>query len=264
MTYREFINSNPHIEKEAILLLITEKMHIHKWELNLDAQIDFSLEEDLKMLKNNIPVQYVLGYAYFYKSKFKVTKDVLIPRFDTEILVEETLKVIKEYKNPKVLDLCTGSGCIGISLKKEEPSIDMTCSDISQEAIDVAKFNACYNNVEINFIKSDLLSNIKDSFDIIVSNPPYIDINEDIMDLVKNNEPALALFSANKGMHHYQEILKQSKTHLNDNGCILFEIPSHKDEVFIELVSQYFDDYKIVKDNNNLSRVIILKKRRIL
>lgn len=264
MTYREFIKSNPYIEKEAILLLVTEKLHINKWELNLDDQIDFCLQEGFELVKNNIPVQYVLGYAYFYKSKFKVTKDVLIPRFDTEILVEEALKVIKEYENPKVLDLCTGSGCIGISLKKEVPSIDITCSDISEEALNVAKFNASANNVKINFVKSDLLSNIKDSFDIIVSNPPYIDINEDIMDLVKNNEPALALFSDNNGMYHYQEILKQSLTHLTNNGCILFEIPSHKDSVFIELVNKYFNEYRIVKDNNNLSRVLILKQRRIL
>ena len=264
MTYLEFINNNKNIEKEAIILLITEKLNIAKWELNLNDDIDEKLIDDLDLLKQNIPVQYILGYTYFYKSKFIVNKNVLIPRFDTEVLVEETLKIIKNYNNPKILDLCTGSGCIGISIKKEMPLLSVTCIDISIQALNVAKMNAKLNNTEITFVQSDLLRNIEDTFDIIVSNPPYIDINEEVMSLVKDNEPSLALYSPNEGLYHYEEIMKQAQNHLSMDGCILFEIPSNKDDKIIKLVLKYFNEYKIIKDNNHLSRVIILKQRRTL
>lgn len=264
MTYLEFINNNKDIEREAIIFLVTEKLNIAKWELNLNDEIDKKLMPDLDLLKQQIPVQYILGYTYFYKSKFIVNNNVLIPRFDTEVLVEETLKTIENYNNPKILDLCTGSGCIGISIKKEMPQLSVTCIDISSQALDVAKMNAKMNNTEITFVQSDLLRNIEDTFDIIVSNPPYIDINEEVMSLVKDNEPALALYSPNEGLYHYEEIMKQAQNHLNKGGCILFEIPSNKDDKIIKLVLNYFNEYKIIKDNNNLSRVIILNQRRTL
>lgn len=266
MTYKQLIKEleGYNIEKEAIYLLITERLKITNWELKLkfNEEVEAILYSDLEKLKQNIPVQYILGYTYFYKSKFIVNPDVLIPRFDTEVVVETALEEIKKFNNPKVLDLCTGSGCIAISLKKEMPLLNIIASDISYKAIKVAKRNCELNNVNMEIKQSDLLSNIKDCFDIIVSNPPYIDINEDIMSLVKDNEPSLALYSPNNGLYHYEEIMKQAN--LSKDGIIIFEIPSNRDPEIILLVNKYFESYKIIKDYNNLSRVIILSQRRVI
>lgn len=263
MTYRDLINllEKKGIEKESIILLITEKLNISKYDfyLSLDKELDSNIIDDINQLENNVPVQYILGYTYFYKYKFKVNKNVLIPRFDTEVLIEQAIKIIKEKDNPKVIDIGTGSGCIAITLKKEIPSLNIYASDISKEALEVAKDNAILNNVNINFFNNDLLNNISDKYDIIISNPPYIAYSEDIMDLVKNNEPSLALFSPNEGLYHYDQILKQSKERLNNKGIIIFEIPSGRDEEIKNLVLKYYNDYEIIKDYNNLSRVLIIR-----
>ena len=263
MTYRTLINllEKKGIEKESIILLITEKLNISKYDfyLSLDKELDSNIIDDINQLENNVPVQYILGYTYFYKYKFKVNKNVLIPRFDTEVLIEQAIKIIKEKDNPKVIDIGTGSGCIAITLKKEIPSLNIYASDISKEALEVAKDNAILNNVNINFFNNDLLNNISCKYDIIISNPPYIAYSEDIMDLVKNNEPSLALFSPNDGLYHYDQILKQSKERLNNKGIIIFEIPSGRDEEIKKLVLKYYNNYEIIKDYNNLSRVLIIR-----
>jgi len=267
MTYRQIINEceQLNIEKEAIILLLTEKLNIKKYDLilNLDKEIDNNILKEIELLKQGIPVQYILGYAYFYKSKFNVNSNVLIPRFDTEILIDETLKIIEHYYNNSnidIVDIGTGSGCIAISLKKEKHNINIDAIDISIDALNVAKQNAINNNVNVEFIHNDLLKNIEKKYDIIVSNPPYIDINEDIDALVKNNEPHLALYSENKGLYHYEQILIQSKINLKENGFILFEIPSNRDEELIELVNKYYNNIiSIVKDYNKLSRVLIIR-----
>lgn len=263
MTYRDLINllEKKGIEKESIILLITEKLNISKYDfyLSLDKELDSNIIDDINQLENNVPVQYILGYTYFYKYKFKVNKNVLIPRFDTEVLIEQAIKIIKEKDNPKVIDIGTGSGCIAITLKKEIPSLNIYASDISKEALEVAKDNAILNNVNINFFNNDLLNNISSKYDIIISNPPYIAYSEDIMDLVKNNEPSLALFSPNEGLYHYDQILKQSKERLNNKGIIIFEIPSGRDEEIKNLVLKYYNNYEIIKDYNNLSRVLIIR-----
>lgn len=266
MTYRQLITEceAQGIEKEAVILLIIEKLKIQKFTLllRLDEEIDSIILNDIDKLKQNIPVQYILGYAYFYKSRFIVNKNVLIPRFDTEILVDEALKVINNYyknKNISVVDVGTGSGCIAISLKKEIPVINIDAIDISLEALEVAKKNAKENNVSINYIHNDLLNNISKEYDIIISNPPYIDINENIDALVRNNEPKLALFSNNKGLYHYEQILIQSKSILKKSGFILFEIPSNRDDEIVSLFSKYYNNIKIIKDYNNLSRVVIIR-----
>ena len=267
MTYKQIINEciNLNIEKEAIELLIMERLNIKRYELvlRLNEEIDSNIYQDVEKLKQGVPVQYILGYAYFYKSKFNVNSNVLIPRFDTEVLIDETLKIIEKYYNNQkinIVDIGTGSGCIAISLKKEKPILDMYAIDISNEALEVAKENAIFNKTNINFINNDLLKNIDIKFDIIVSNPPYIDINENIDGLVKNNEPHLALFSPNLGLYHYEQILIQSKTNLNKNGFIIFEIPSNRDDEILSLVNKYYNhNISIVKDYNNLSRVLIIR-----
>lgn len=266
MTYRQLIDEcvTLHIEKEAVLLLITEKLKMQKFTLllRLDEEIDSIIINDINKLKDGIPVQYILGYTYFYKSKFIVNKNVLIPRFDTEVLVEEVLKVINNnYLNESIdiVDVGTGSGCIAISLKKEVPVINVDAIDISLDALKVAEENAKVNNVKINFINNDLLNNINKQYDIIVSNPPYIDVNENIDNLVKNNEPSLALFSKNKGLYHYEQILIQTQINLKKSGYILFEIPANRDQEILSLFSKYYSNINIIKDYNNLSRVVIIR-----
>lgn len=265
MTYRQLINECEqfNIEKEAIMLLITEKLNIKKYDLilSLDKEIDSNILQYMELLKSGLPVQYILGYAFFYKSKFIVNNNVLIPRFDTEVLIEEALKIIDSYtnKNIDIVDIGTGSGCIAITLKQERNNINIDAIDISKEALIVAKENALINNASINFINNDLLKNIVKKYDIIVSNPPYIDIEENIDNLVKNNEPHLALYSPNKGLYHYEQILIQSKYNLKHNGYIIFEIPANRDEELLQLVNTYYNDIKIIKDYNKLSRVMIIR-----
>ena len=170
------------------------------------------LEDGIKRLNNGEPVQYIVGNVDFYGYKINVNKNVLIPRFETEELVFKTINLIKKNlnENIKVLDIGTGSGCISIALKKEIPGLDITAVDISEDALVVAKNNALENNCEINFIKSDLFNNIDDKYDLIISNPPYISYDEQIMDIVKKNEPHLALYAKNNGLYFYEEIIKNS------------------------------------------------------
>lgn len=266
MTYRQLINEciKKNIEKEAVILLIIETLNIEKYSLllRLDEEIDSIILQNIKKLEQGIPVQYILGYTYFYKSKFKVNNNVLIPRFDTEVLVDEAIKIINEFLKTETIDIVdigTGSGCIAISIKKECPSVNIDAIDISKEALDIALINANDNNVNINFINNDLLFNINKKYNIIISNPPYIDIEENIDELVKNNEPSLALYSDNKGLFHYEEILKQSKNNLLSNGFIIFEIPANRDEEILTLAKKYYKNIKIIKDYNNLSRVLIIR-----
>ncbi len=157
---------------------------------------DQNLDEAIKRLENGEPVQYIVGDVDFYGNIIKVNKNVLIPRPETEELVEKTYNLIKDLfpnKEINILDIGTGSGCIPISLKKLIPESIVTACDISEKALEVAKDNAKSNNTEITFINSDIFSNIKDKFDCIISNPPYIRYDEEIMDIVKNNEPHEAL-----------------------------------------------------------------------
>ena len=176
----------------------------------------------------------------------KVNKDVLIPRYETEELVEKTIKKIKNKFNKKidVLDLCTGSGCIAITIKKEINS-NVTATDISSDALEVAKKNVNLNNVDIKLINSDLFNNIDGKFDCIISNPPYISYDEEIDEIVKNNEPNIALYAPNNGLYFYEEILKNIKKYLNNEFIIAFEIGYKQGEFLVELANKYLNNVTI-------------------
>lgn len=218
--------------------------------------------EELLELSKTYPLQYIVGSVNFYGYEYKVTEDVLIPRFETEELVENTIKYIKEKKYKKVLDLCTGSGCIGITLKKEIPSLDVTLSDISKKALQVASYNS--KDIDINIIESDILTNINDKYDVIISNPPYISYNEEIMDIVKNNEPAIALYAKDDGLYFYEEILKNCKKNLNKDFLIAFEIGYQQKNKIIEIVNKYFDDVNIIckKDIEKKDRMLFIMNKQ--
>ncbi len=270
--------------------LITEgKKYLHKSEVNLllsyllnydtlelylhleeavDEKIIEKYYEMIKELKNNKPIQYVLGNVNFYGIPFYINENVLIPRFETEELVENTLKYIDKLfpdKNIKVIDLGCGSGNIGITLKKKNDKLNVTCLDISLSALEVTKANALKTNTSISIIEGDMLENINDKFDVIISNPPYISEDEEIEDIVKNNEPHLALYAPNHGLYFYDKILRSCSKNLNNTFLIAFEIGmTQKDEV-ISLAKKYLFDVKIdcLKDLSGKDRMIFIYKDNI-
>ena len=222
-----------------------------------------NLEKAIERLNNGEPVQYIVGDVDFYGNIIKVDKNVLIPRRETEELVEKTQYILKDMfknNNIKILDIGTGSGCIAISLKKLLPNSNITGIDISESALEIAKSNATLNNVEIEFIKSDIFSNINNKYDCIISNPPYLSENDYIMDIVKNNEPHLALYAKDNGLYFYKEILKQAKNYLNKTSIISLEIEETKKEDIINIAKKYFPNSEIIaeKDLAHLDRFIFI------
>ena len=220
------------------------------------------LEDGIKRLNSGEPVQYIVGNVDFYGYKINVNKNVLIPRFETEELVFKTINLIKKNlnENIKVLDIGTGSGCISIALKKEIPGLDITAVDISEDALVVAKNNALENNCEINFIKSDLFNNIDDKYDLIISNPPYISYDEQIMDIFKKNEPHLALYAKNNGLYFYEEIIKNSSNYLNDKNIIAFEIGYLQANEIKKMAHKYYPNSNIIieKDMQEKDRFVFI------
>lgn len=200
----------------------------------------------LERLEQGEPIQYIVGNVDFYHSNFKITKDVLIPRFETEELVDKTINYIKMYlKEPlNIVDLGTGSGCIAISIKKEI-NCNMDAVDISKKALEIARMNAKENNVDINFYCGSFLEPLNKKYDVIISNPPYISYDEEIMDVVKNNEPALALYADNNGLACYEEILKNISKYLNDKSIIAFEIGYKQGDSIKALALNYLPNARI-------------------
>lgn len=220
------------------------------------------LDEGMELLDKGISPQYIVGNVDFYGNIINVDSRVLIPRFETELLVEKTICYINNLFNRRVsiLDLGTGSGCIAITLKKEI-DCDVVASDISLDAIDVAKRNAINNKVDILFVNSDIFSNIEDKFDVIISNPPYISYDEEIDDMVKNNEPSLALYASNDGVYFYDKILSECAKYLNDRFLIAFEIGYTQGDRIIKLAYKYLSEdvnVKVEKDYSNRDRFVFI------
>lgn len=225
----------------------------------------FSLIE--KHIKEDVPLSHLVGFEYFYDRKFKVTKDVLSPRMETEELIYKVIEYVKanNKNNLKILDLCTGSGIIAITLKKEldQISIDVVASDISEEAIEVAKENAQYHDTDVRFIQSDIFNNIDDKFDIIVSNPPYIDRKDEVTmkENVLNYDPHLALFAEEEGMYFYRKIIEQAKDYLKENGVMFFEIGYDQKDKIIKLSKKNGYLAQVYKDINNRDRMAFLVRK---
>ena len=222
---------------------------------------DKTLDEGIELLNKGIPVQYIVGNVDFYGYNFKVNENVLIPRFETEELVEKTIKYINKYLNKKVdiLDLGTGSGCIAITLKKElDCNVDAV--DISPKALEIAKLNAKNNNVDITFYEGDMLNPINKRYDVIISNPPYIAYNEEIMEIVKNNEPHTALYAEDNGLKYYKDIISNANKYLKEKSIIAFEIGEKQGKLILEYAKNYFKDSIITveKDMQNRDRFVFI------
>lgn len=221
-----------HLHKTQAEMLLASLLNVNSLELLLMLEKKVSddivseYQNKVLMLKENVPIQYVIGNVNFYGNIFKVNKSVLIPRFETEELVENTINLIKEYFNYpiKVIDLGCGSGCIGLTLKKKLDNCSVTLLDISHEALEVAKENARLLNLDVSFIESDMWQNVSSKYDVIISNPPYIRNNEEIESLVRDNEPHLALFGGIDGLDLYRKIRDGLLEHANGRFLLALEI----------------------------------------
>lgn len=227
-------------------------------EHNLD---DIFYNKCLKELSKGRPIQYIIGNVNFYGYEFKVGENVLIPRYETELLVDKTIKKIsKLFSKPvDIIDLGTGSGCIAISLKKEI-ACNITALDISKEALDIAKYNAKENKVNINFINEDMTNYQGKLYDVIISNPPYISYDEEIMDIVKNNEPKLALYAKDNGLYFYEKIIENIPNITKDKYLVCFEIGATQGDDIKNIANKYLKDISITieKDYANLDRFVFI------
>ena len=214
-----------------------------------------------KNINEDTPLSHLVGFDYFYDRKFKVTKDVLSPRMETEELIYKVLEYIKKSKKDsfRILDLCTGSGIIAITLKKEivEKYTEIVASDISEKALSIAIENANNNNANITFIKSDLFDNISGKFDLIISNPPYISYKNKITikDNVLNYDPHLALFAEEDGIYFYRKIIENAVHYLSKDGVIFFEIGYDQKEKILELGKNNNFITTVYKDINDRDRI---------
>ena len=271
MTYREAMDLGEKVLKMAdiadakvdawLLLEMVCKIDRNFYYLHLEDDLSeeqvSGYEIALKKRAEHIPLQYIVGETEFMGLRFKVNSSVLVPRQDTETLVEEALKVIEP--GMKVLDLCTGSGCIIISILHNIMNVEGDAVDISRQALNVAIENAKLNDVVVNFERSDLFDNVTGTYDVIVSNPPYIPTAQvlKLMPEVQNFEPMEALDGKEDGLFFYSRIIQECGAYLKENGKILFEI-GHDQGVMVSgmLRAAGFKNVTIKKDLSGNDRVV--------
>lgn len=245
-----------------LLLEYTAKIDRNYYFMHQFEEISNILVDEYKILlvrrSEHVPLQYLTNEQEFMGFKFKVNENVLIPRQDTEILVEEAVNRLKP--SMRVLDMCTGSGCIAVSLKRLARDIEVTAADISSKALAVAIENAELNSADIEFIQSDLFENVRGKFDIIVSNPPYIpsETVDLLMEEVREHEPRLALDGMSDGLHFYRLIVRESTRFLEDKGFLMLEIGHDQREAVINIMKEAgFKAVTGIKDLAGLDRVVI-------
>ena len=225
----------------------------------------FSTEETSKIMAavekrlKHIPLGYIFGKSYFYGREFKVNENVLIPRQDTEILIEKICNDIKSRQDTvSVLDIGTGSGAIAVTIQKET-NAKVFAVDVSKKALEIAKDNAKQLEANVEFIQSDLFEHVNGKFDFIVSNPPYIEtcVIETLDDEVKLNEPILALDGGEDGLDFYRKIVHEAPNYLNKGGKLYFEIGYNQADALIDLMKEKFKDILVYKDYGNNDRVVV-------
>lgn len=220
------------------------------------------LKSDVQELLTGKPLAYILGITDFYNCKIKVNEKVLIPRPETETLCEFILKENKD-KNFETLDLCTGSGCIAIALAKNMSSFRLNACDISLDALCLAQENAVLNNVQVDFIQSDLLQNINQVFDIIVSNPPYLselDL-ENAPKSVVEFEPNLALFGGKDGLNFYRKIAKTAPIKLKEKGLLYLEVGDKQAKDVSQILQENFCEIEIKRDLFGIDRFVKARRK---
>ena len=266
------------IEAEMIIsrLLGIDRVTLYRDNPQIPEKCISKIDELLRRRAKREPLQYILGYTEFCGLKIKVGKGVLIPRPETELLVEKAIKTVTSYKlqvaskdnhsSLNILDLCTGSGCIALALAKEFPDAEVYGTDISEIAIRYAKENAKLNKIKnVAFIKGSLFKPVKKSlntFDLIVSNPPYIKRN-DIKNLqieIKDWEPVKALDGGEDGLDYYRAIIPEAKNYLKECGCLMFELGvSQANGVRKMAEDAGFVNISLIKDYAGINRILIAK-----
>jgi len=255
-----------------LLLLHFSKMDSANLLLSMDKEIPDDIYQDFlygvdRYIAKNIPVQHIIGYEEFYGYKFIVNSNVLIPRFETEELVANLLMYYDEVfdsKEVEVVDIGTGSGCLAVTLDIEEKNMTLTATDISSDALEVAKLNNDKLNGNVTFIQGDMLEPIKGmKFDILVSNPPYIPNQEYVENLVIDNEPSVALFGGEDGLDFYKEIIKNAESILNDKYIIAFEHAFNKAKQLRKIIKKHIHNVEIIqiKDMQGKDRMTFIIKK---
>ena len=253
-----------------VWMLLEWKLGIGRAEYFMDPDREIpdkawmSLNEVLRERERRVPLQYLMGSCEFMGYTFEVDERVLIPRQDTECLVELAVKKIRqtlrEQASCQVLDICTGSGCIGISVKLLCPEAEVTLSDVSEGALDVAKKNAWNLGASVRTIESDLFENIQGSYDYILSNPPYIPsrVIEGLMPEVRECEPRIALDGTEDGLYFYRAIAEDAVGYLRPGGWLIFEIGQEQGEDLLSILrEQGFENTEIKKDLAGLDRIAV-------
>ena len=269
MTVEELlIYGKKQIHSDHAKILLADLLGYNPLELlnHLNTKVDDDkcnmYKEEIAAIEEGRPIQYVTGKVNFYGNQFLVNESVLIPRFETEQLVEKTIEYINRYFTDKVsvIDLGCGSGAIGITLSKKLKNVDITLLDISKKALNVAYRNALYQEVDAKFIESDMFSKVAKKYDVIISNPPYIKTNEEIEDIVKNNEPSIALYGGEEGLDLYIKILKDIKYHMNDRCLVAFEIGATQGRDVYNLIQKYLpgEIVEIKKDLAGRDRMVFI------
>lgn len=249
-------------------LALAQVLNLSIPEIVLKKEQDLTQKEEKqylkleKKIKKGLPIQYILNKAYFYNNEFYINKNVLIPRPETEYLVEKTNKLINnQFTNQSIniLDIGTGSGVIAITLKMLNKNANITATDISKKALKVAQKNSEKYETEITLKQTNLYKGLKEQYDVIISNPPYIEKKDkNIEEKVKKHEPHQALFAKDNGLYFYKEIIKNIKSIAKENHIIAFEIGDKQGKEITKLLQEQFPNDKIIieKDYNNYERYI--------
>ena len=255
-----------------VKILLANILNVKKEYLLIHSEEEVKQEDKIKY-ENNInelikgkPLQYITNKQEFMGLNFYVDENVLIPQPDTEILVEKAIEIAETTQKNKILDMCTGSGCIAISLAKNINNAQIIATDISNNALNVANKNAINHNVEnkIKFINSDMFNNIEEKFDIIVSNPPYIEtVTINKLEIEVQNEPHLALDGGIDGLKFYKIIANNAFKYLNENGYLLLEIGYNQQESVTQLLQDTgkYKNIETIKDLGGNYRVVIARKQ---
>lgn len=269
MKINDILNTKD-VDINEVYMVLNEILNMSTPEIKLNRNKTLTKKEYkkiytvIKKIKNGIPAQYALKKAYFYGFSFYVDKNVLIPRPETELLVEKTNELInKNFKKEKVkiLDIGTGSGVIGITLSKLNKKRIVVATDISSVALKIAKKNSKLNNACVQYKKTNLYDKVNMKFNVIISNPPYIKKDSlDIEERVKRTEPHLALYAKNDGLYYYEEILKNIKDIIEKEHIIAFEIGENQVQKIKKIIKRELPDEKIIvkKDYNNFDRYMFI------
>lgn len=265
------LNKNE-VQDSSIISRILAEYILNFNRQEIIANLDKEVEEEQRVryylalieIIQGMPIQYITNKQEFMKLDFYVDENVLIPQPDTEILVEKAIEEAKKIENVEILDMCTGSGCIGISIAKNIENAKVTLVDISKNAIEIAKKNALRNKVEsqLTFIQSNMFEKVEKKFDIIVSNPPYI--KTDVipkLDRQVQNEPHIALDGGKDGLKFYKIIIEEAPKYLKENGKLILEIGYDQKEEVENLIKQsgQYKKIEVIKDLSQNDRVIIVK-----